>query len=79
MTDPATLAGASTETLLKKILIATEKGGGGGGGEAVWGGITGDIEEQEDLVGLIDEKISEIPPPSGGGADLQEVWMFSGI
>lgn len=32
----------------------------GGGGGAAWGGITGTIEDQEDLVLFIDSKIGDI-------------------
>ena len=40
---------------------ADELGGGGGGGSnAVWGAITGDIEDQDDLVLFVDSKIGDI-------------------
>lgn len=43
-----------------KVRVGQLGGGGGGGGGAVWGGITGAIEDQEDLVLFIDSKIGDI-------------------
>lgn len=43
-----------------KVRADELRSGGGGGSNAVWGGIKGDIENQEDLVLFVDSKIGDI-------------------
>ena len=56
----------SKVTLIHKTpntVIIKTSGVGGGGGAATWGGISGTITNQTDLVNYIDAEIGAIPPP----------------
>lgn len=72
----------SVETLLKKILTALD--GGPSGGSATLSGLT-DVTITDPVTGQsltydsISGKWVNSTPTTGGGADLQEVWMNTGI